>query len=237
MLTSETLAQIFSRNGAGRDPHHRLARRGAPAAAIVAKSVFLLIRVVGVTGPKAILDLLVVARALILVFDQKPDRRAGGAAFEHARQDAHRVGLAALGRELRGARPAPIDVRLANPPRSSSSPGGQPSTTQPSAGPWLSPKLVTVNSLPNVFPATRHLPDSPPSQGRRPQHENARRRPWRCRARRTAGAETRASARPRYCRLRRPKCRRRPDAVAPRTKIARTESSPSTPEARPILGS
>src|SRR5690348_15861321 len=35
-----------------------------------------------------------------------------------------------------------------------SSPGGQPSTTQPSAGPWLSPKVVTLNSRPKVLPAT-----------------------------------------------------------------------------------
>src|SRR5271154_5168217 len=34
-------------------------------------------------------------------------------------------------------------------------PGGHPSTTQPSAGPWLSPKLVTVKTLPKVLPATR----------------------------------------------------------------------------------
>src|SRR6478752_1997751 len=31
------------------------------------------------------------------------------------------------------------------------SPGGQPSTTQPIAGPWLSPKVVTLRSLPNVL--------------------------------------------------------------------------------------
>ena len=29
--------------------------------------------------------------------------------------------------------------------------GGQPSTTQPSAGPWLSPKVVTRNRWPNVL--------------------------------------------------------------------------------------
>ena len=29
---------------------------------------------------------------------------------------------------------------------------GETVTTQPSAAPWLSPKLVTVNSLPNVLP-------------------------------------------------------------------------------------
>src|SRR4051794_39113234 len=30
-------------------------------------------------------------------------------------------------------------------------PGGQPSTTQPSAGPWLSPQVVTRNRWPNVL--------------------------------------------------------------------------------------
>ena len=34
----------------------------------------------------------------------------------------------------------------------SSSPGGHPSTTQPMAGPWLSPNDVTQNSLPSVLP-------------------------------------------------------------------------------------
>jgi hypothetical protein len=31
-------------------------------------------------------------------------------------------------------------------------PGGQPSITQPIAGPWDSPKVVTVKSVPNVLP-------------------------------------------------------------------------------------
>ena len=31
-------------------------------------------------------------------------------------------------------------------------PGGQPSITQPMAGPWDSPKLVTVKSVPKVLP-------------------------------------------------------------------------------------
>jgi hypothetical protein len=34
----------------------------------------------------------------------------------------------------------------------SARPGGQPSTTQPIAGPWLSPKEVTQKSLPRVLP-------------------------------------------------------------------------------------
>jgi hypothetical protein len=33
-------------------------------------------------------------------------------------------------------------------------PGGQPSTTQPSAGPWLSPKVVTTKDLPKLLPDT-----------------------------------------------------------------------------------
>src|SRR3569833_4776765 len=33
----------------------------------------------------------------------------------------------------------------------SAMPGGQPSTTQPIAGPWLSPKLVTRNRWPKVL--------------------------------------------------------------------------------------
>src|SRR5688500_5839908 len=33
-----------------------------------------------------------------------------------------------------------------------SSPGGQPSTIAPIAGPWLSPKVVTQNERPIVFP-------------------------------------------------------------------------------------
>src|SRR5258706_4546980 len=34
----------------------------------------------------------------------------------------------------------------------SASPGGHPSTTQPIAGPWLSPKEVTQNNFPRVLP-------------------------------------------------------------------------------------
>src|SRR5690242_6737269 len=43
-------------------------------------------------------------------------------------------------------------------PSAISRPGGQPSTTQPMAGPWLSPKLVTQNSLPSVLPDIVLLP-------------------------------------------------------------------------------
>src|SRR5579871_1432593 len=39
----------------------------------------------------------------------------------------------------------------------SSMPGGQPSTMQPKAGPWLSPKVVTVKSRPKLLPDTACL--------------------------------------------------------------------------------
>src|SRR3990170_4869731 len=44
---------------------------------------------------------------------------------------------------------------------SSSRPGGQPSTTQPMAGPWLSPKVVTVNSTPKLLPDIRRARQMP----------------------------------------------------------------------------
>src|SRR6478735_5570419 len=46
--------------------------------------------------------------------------------------------------------------------------GGQPSTTQPIAGPWLSPHVVTRNNWPNVLcdmPAYRRAPAPPPLAG------------------------------------------------------------------------
>src|SRR5258707_414520 len=49
----------------------------------------------------------------------------------------------------------PVRRRSTSPCRSASPrerPGGQPSMMQPSAGPWLSPNVVTVNSLPIELP-------------------------------------------------------------------------------------
>ncbi len=42
-------------------------------------------------------------------------------------------------------------------PSLSAIPGGQPSTTQPSAGPWLSPQVVTRNRWPKLFIDMRRL--------------------------------------------------------------------------------
>src|SRR5580698_334970 len=73
------------------------------------------------SGTKAVLDLLVVARTLILVFHQHCDRRAGGSALEHAGQDPNGIRLAALTRELRGTRPPTIHIDLHIPLRESKS--------------------------------------------------------------------------------------------------------------------
>src|SRR5882757_4216096 len=98
--------QDLARDSAGRDPHRRLARRLAAAAAIVAHAVFLEIGIVGMGRPETVLDLGVVAAALVDIVDVKGDRRAGGDAVEHAGQDLHRVRLLALGHEARLAGPA-----------------------------------------------------------------------------------------------------------------------------------
>src|ERR1700681_1504552 len=50
---------------------------------------------------------------------------------------------------------------------SSKSPGGQPSITQPMAGPCDSPKEVTQNSLPNVLPDMGRIRERPGKSGRR----------------------------------------------------------------------
>jgi hypothetical protein len=41
--------------------------------------------------------------------------------------------------------------------------GGQPSTTQPIAGPWLSPKLVNRNMWPNVLNDMRDVLGAAPA--------------------------------------------------------------------------
>src|SRR5690606_22632024 len=109
---AQSLAQILARDRPCGYSHHGLARRGAPAAAVIAQTIFLLVGVVRVSWTEAVLDLFVVARALILVLDQQADRRPGGASIEDARQDAHLIRLTALTRVARRARAAPLDIRL-----------------------------------------------------------------------------------------------------------------------------
>src|SRR2546423_6202536 len=64
------------------------------------------------TGTKAVLDLLVVARACIRVLNENADGRAGRDTLKHTRQDSDLVALTALTHEVRRPRPAPIDIRL-----------------------------------------------------------------------------------------------------------------------------
>ena len=52
-------------------------------------------------GPELVLDLAVVAAALVDIVDVQPDRCTGRDALEHAGQDLHRVGFPALGDEAR----------------------------------------------------------------------------------------------------------------------------------------
>src|SRR6476646_6520104 len=66
-------------------------------------------------------------------------------------------------------------------------PGGQPSTTQPIAGPWDSPKLVTVKRVPRVLPdiasSLAHLPRKPPRHDAERGHSREQYRPQRAAAR------------------------------------------------------
>jgi hypothetical protein len=65
-----------------------------------------------VAGPKAILDLAVIAGTLVDVLDDEADRRARRAAFENAGQDPDRVGLRALGHEARATRSPALEIVL-----------------------------------------------------------------------------------------------------------------------------
>ncbi len=102
----------------------------------------------------------------------------------------------------------------------------------PRAGPWLSPKLVTVNTRPNVFPATRLTL----LQIGRPQNEHPA---TAHRYLRPDEGQARERAHERFLGVadldhqepivgEKPRCR---------GKMARTESRPSGPEARAMRGS
>src|SRR5690606_7560371 len=107
---AQARGEELARDGAGRHPHHRLARRGTPAAAAVAQAVLLLAGVIGVAGAGTVLDLLVVARALVGVLVEPAYGRVGGHALDLAGEDAHLVRFLALASEMRGAGAAPPDV-------------------------------------------------------------------------------------------------------------------------------
>src|ERR1043166_4131937 len=108
----------LARNRAARDPHRGFARRGAPAAAIVLQAVFDVVGVAGVTRPVGVLDRRIVLGALVDVFDQQRNRRAGRdlaagrLVGEHTGEDFDGIGLLALGGEARLPGPALVEIGL-----------------------------------------------------------------------------------------------------------------------------
>jgi hypothetical protein len=89
-----------------------------PAAAIISQAVFCIVGVIGVTGAILVLDLSVVARALIHVVDKKRDRcarrhlRSGCLLGEHTGQNSDCIRFLPLRCETRLAGPATIEIRL-----------------------------------------------------------------------------------------------------------------------------
>ena len=105
-------AQPLLGDGAGGHHRRRQPRRGAAAAARIAQAVLLQVGVVGVAGAEGLRDLAVVLAALVGVADQQADRRAGGLALVHAREDLDLVLFLALRDVAAGAGAAPIEVGL-----------------------------------------------------------------------------------------------------------------------------
>ena len=77
-----------------------------------------------------------------------------------AGQDLDLVGLAPLGGVAALARLAAVEPDLDLGLVETATPGGQPSTVAPSAGPWLSPQVVTRKTWPKVLKLMR-LPLAP----------------------------------------------------------------------------
>src|SRR6185503_13735976 len=111
-LYGKLLSEILARDRAGRDAHDGLTRGRAATAAVVTNAVLLLIRVVGVAGAEAVLDLRVVAAFLIDVLDEQADRRSRRATLEDAGEDLHLIRLLPLRNMARAAGPASIEIFL-----------------------------------------------------------------------------------------------------------------------------
>ncbi len=105
-------------NGAGGDPRRGFARRGTPAAAIVADAVFHVIGEIRMARPVAPRDVGIVLRALVGVLDHHADRRSrrhqrlAVALGHHAGEHPHRIVLAPLRREFRLPRLALVQIGL-----------------------------------------------------------------------------------------------------------------------------
>src|SRR5690606_26841148 len=94
------LAKDRAGNSTGSNTRRRLARRRAPAAAMIADAIFSEIGEVGMAGPELLDDVAIVFRALIDILDHQRNRRAGGEFHpvldKGAREDFHLIRLAAL---------------------------------------------------------------------------------------------------------------------------------------------
>ncbi len=101
-----------ARHRARRHPACGFPRRRTPAAAIVAKSIFGVIGIVGMAGTIGLGDVRIIFRSLVGIFDHQADRRAGRPPFKHARQDADLVRLAPLGGEFGRAGLAQVEPGL-----------------------------------------------------------------------------------------------------------------------------
>jgi hypothetical protein len=88
------------------------------------------------------------------------NRRAGGAAFVHAAQDLDLVGLSPLRGMARftGGATFQVSTEVFRRDRDARR---APSITQPIAGPWLSPKVVTRSRRPKVLSLIRARPPAP----------------------------------------------------------------------------
>src|SRR5690606_24120315 len=84
----------------------------ASAAAIVAEAVLGVVGIVGMARPVRLGDFGVILGTVVDVLDHQADRRAGGLAFERAREDADLVRLLALGGEFAGPGAPCIEERL-----------------------------------------------------------------------------------------------------------------------------
>jgi hypothetical protein len=143
--------KIFPGDRPGRHAHRGFARRRASAAAVVAQPVLLQIGEIRVTRAEPVLDLGIILRTLVGVQDLQPDRRTGGFALEYTRENFDFVGLAPLCGVPRLARLAPVEIGLdiglgqRHAGRATIHDGDIGRTVD-------SPAVVTVNSLPMVFP-------------------------------------------------------------------------------------
>ena len=102
--------QEFLGDGPGGDPADGLAGAGPAAAAVVAQAVLGVEGEVGVAGPILVLDVAVIAAALVAVAEEDADRGAVGHALEDAGPDFRQVLFLALRDDLRLPRPAAAQV-------------------------------------------------------------------------------------------------------------------------------